>query len=407
MPKQTPSIPNEVLWAKLGDRSVLSDELWLIAAQVGMLLGRSTDQLAEDRKVGNPPPFKKDGGSIRYRLGSVRDHMFSSPEFSTTTQSKRAANRNQINFLSNIQSWAANAAPDDRRPFVLYDDGGLDDFWEPLRIGRNLSREDRCVWLSRDDYLMRTGLADRMRQEFLEFLDHVASLRLEHITPARIAEEPFDKINAPVHLHWIRQTLNSRREDGQSLGVMAMATLQETLQGKSGYWSLLEGIHRLLNESPMIYTATADMRQGEINSYLNAAKHAVFHLILPSRAGPNGEVEVRPKDLLSWAKDNNVPVDSQIEHAIKSGVLGGINPKSRPGRPVDPCLKLRGEAWRKLAYRMMKKNSEITICEVASQIAKVKKLGLDYPEETIRKQISKPLMIADGYEFDPLLGKYL
>ena len=89
MPKQTPSIPNDVLWAHLGDRSALSDELWLIAAQVGMLLGRSTDQLSEDRKVGNPPPFKKDGGSIRYRLGSVRDHMVGLPEYNKADSSQK------------------------------------------------------------------------------------------------------------------------------------------------------------------------------------------------------------------------------------------------------------------------------------------------------------------------------
>jgi hypothetical protein len=50
----------------------LSDDLWLIAAQVGMLLGRSQDQLAEDRKVGNPPPFKKDGEKMRRLNRNIR-----------------------------------------------------------------------------------------------------------------------------------------------------------------------------------------------------------------------------------------------------------------------------------------------------------------------------------------------
>jgi hypothetical protein len=154
MPKQTPSIPNELILAKLGDREGLSDELWLIAAQVGMLLGRSQDQLSEDRKVGNPPPFKKDGGSIRYRLGTVRDHMFGLPEFSNTTQARVAAGNAHLGIpYSNFASWIDFAKPDDIWPFLVRRNGGPIDFWASLALGDQLDDEDTCGWLRLDEYL--------------------------------------------------------------------------------------------------------------------------------------------------------------------------------------------------------------------------------------------------------------
>jgi hypothetical protein len=154
MPKQTPSIPTDLLLSKLGDREALSDELWLIAAQVGMLLGRSQDQLAEDRKVGNPPPFKKDGGSIRYRLGSVRNHMFGLPEFNNTTQARIAAGNAQLGIpFSSFLSWVDFAKPDDIWPFLIRRDGGPIDFWSSLTLGDKLNDEDICEWLRLDEYL--------------------------------------------------------------------------------------------------------------------------------------------------------------------------------------------------------------------------------------------------------------
>jgi hypothetical protein len=154
MPRQTPSIPTDLLLSKLGDRDALSDDLWLIAAQVGMLLGRSQDQLAEDRKVGNPPPFKKDGGSIRYRLGTVRNHMFSLPEFNNTTQARVAAGNAQLGIpFSNFVSWIDFAKPDDIWPFLIRRDGGPIDFWASLSLGDQLDDGDTCEWLRLDEYL--------------------------------------------------------------------------------------------------------------------------------------------------------------------------------------------------------------------------------------------------------------
>ena len=135
MPKQTPTIPNEILWARLGDRSALSDELLIFASQAGPLLGRSPDQLAEDRKVGNPPPFKKIGGSVYYRLGTVRDLIFNSPEFNNTTQARQAANKNRLGIHSNFLVWQAYAEDDDLWPFLIGDGerpiefSGVSDAW--------------------------------------------------------------------------------------------------------------------------------------------------------------------------------------------------------------------------------------------------------------------------------------
>jgi hypothetical protein len=154
MPKQTQSIPNEVILARLGDREALSDELWLIAAQVGMLLGRSQDQLAEDRKVGNPPPFKKDGGSIRYRLGTVRDHMFGLPEYTNTTQARVAAGNAHLGIpFSSFLSWIDFAKPDDVWPFLIRRKDGPVDYWTSLTLGDQLNDGDYCEWLRLDDYL--------------------------------------------------------------------------------------------------------------------------------------------------------------------------------------------------------------------------------------------------------------
>lgn len=330
MPKQTFSIPNDVLWARLGDRTTLSDELWLIASQVGMLLGRSTDQLAEDRKVGNPPAFKKDGGSIRYRLGTVRDHMFNSPEFFTTTQSKLNTYKNRFGHCRDLLNENSSDWTPYHRAVMIRRDNQVIDFWESLKLGDRLSESDYCEWITIEDYLLEPHKEMAMRQEFLLFIEHLASLRLEGITPSRIAEVPFDKIYAPIHLQWIWEIIADTTKNWESLGAMAMATLHETLQCKSQYWSIPEGIHRLLNESPWILTNTSQLRQGEIAGYVKAATCAASDGSLPKIVLASGEIAVESKNLLAWAKDNNLPVDSKVESAIKGRVLGSIKRKGRP-----------------------------------------------------------------------------
>jgi hypothetical protein len=90
MPKTCPAIPDDTILALFSDRAKLSDDLWITPKQLSMLLGRSVDQLCEDRKVGNPPAFMKPQGGVRYRLGTVRDFMlgFASEEYKNTRQAK-------------------------------------------------------------------------------------------------------------------------------------------------------------------------------------------------------------------------------------------------------------------------------------------------------------------------------
>lgn len=145
-------IPTELLLAKLGDREALSDELWITSAQLGMLTAKSADQLQEDRKAGNPPPFKREGHP-KYRLGSVRDHMFGLPEYNNTTQARMDAAKNAICGFASFHDWIDGARPGDEWPFLLPKKGPPIDFWKSLTMGSSLSEDDECGMLRLDDYL--------------------------------------------------------------------------------------------------------------------------------------------------------------------------------------------------------------------------------------------------------------
>lgn len=158
MPKQVPAIPNELLQAKLGNRQELSDLLLITASQLGMIVCRSTDELQEDRKVGKPPPFVQLGEkSVRYRLGSVRDHLETLPEYHNTTQARLDQAKRALGFPS-FTSWIDGARPSDEWPFLIPKKGPPVDFWKSLTLGDALSDEDECGMLRLDDYL-------RIRQE--------------------------------------------------------------------------------------------------------------------------------------------------------------------------------------------------------------------------------------------------
>ena len=158
MPRQSRTISDDILFAKLGDRNTLSDEIWLIAPQVGMLIGRSTSQLNDDRKVGNPPPAMYpfgDKGGVRYRLGSVRDLMFNTKEFANTRQARVELERLATagaRFAS-FHDWIDRAKPGDEWPFLLPENGPPVDFWKSLDMGDRLSDKDQCGMLRLNDYL--------------------------------------------------------------------------------------------------------------------------------------------------------------------------------------------------------------------------------------------------------------
>ena len=158
MPKQSRTISDDILFAKLGDRQALSDEIWLIAPQVGMLIGRSTSQLNDDRKVGNPPPtmypFGEKGG-VRYRLGSVRDLMFNTKEFANTRQARLELERLATAGLrfASFHDWLDGATANDEWPFLIPENGHPIDFWKSLEMGDSLTDKDRCEMLRLKDYL--------------------------------------------------------------------------------------------------------------------------------------------------------------------------------------------------------------------------------------------------------------
>ncbi len=161
MPKVSPSVPNEIVLAKLSDRSALSDDLWLIPPQVSMLIGRSTDQLEEDRKIGNPPPAMKpwgDKGPVRYRLGTVRDFMLgpAGTEYANTGAARigiRKLKDAGVLGFATVNDWLDSARIDDQWPFLVRQNKPPIDFFKSLGLGDELLDTDRVDWLTLDDYL--------------------------------------------------------------------------------------------------------------------------------------------------------------------------------------------------------------------------------------------------------------
>ncbi len=160
MPKVSKAIPDELLLAHLDDRSKLSDALWIIPAQLGMIMGRSTDQLEEDRKVGNPPPSMRpwgEKGPVRYKLGTVREHMFgpASQEYQNTRQAKIEIQKRKTAGLGFVtfNDWLDDAMPADEWPFLVRKSGPPVEFFKSLGLGDALRDDDECAWLKLDDYL--------------------------------------------------------------------------------------------------------------------------------------------------------------------------------------------------------------------------------------------------------------
>lgn len=179
MPKVTPAIPNEIVLAKLGDRSTLSDELWLIPSQVGMLLGRSVDQLEEDRKVGNPPPSMKpwnEKGPVRYRLGTLRDWMFgpASEEYKDTRAAREGLEKRKLIGFATFSDWLDGANNADEWPFLLRRGKAPIDFWKSLSLSEALALndEDSCGWLNLDEYLSKRREAARIADAAAEVADY-------------------------------------------------------------------------------------------------------------------------------------------------------------------------------------------------------------------------------------------
>jgi len=179
MPKVTPGIPNEIVLAKLGDRQALSDDLWLIPTQVGMLLGRSQEQLEEDRKVGNPPPAMRpwsESGPVRYKLGTIRDMMLgpASEEYVNTRAAREGVQKRALLGFATFSDWLDEAKPADEWPFLLRKGKAPVDFWKSLALSEvlALNDEDSCGWLSLDEYLSARREAARIADAESQVADY-------------------------------------------------------------------------------------------------------------------------------------------------------------------------------------------------------------------------------------------
>jgi len=89
-----------------------------------MILGCSVRQLEDDREAGDPPPFVKRGGSIRYRVEDVRKALADLILSHTTTESKAVQARRKkptphgIAFAS-FTDYLARGSIDDVWPFII------------------------------------------------------------------------------------------------------------------------------------------------------------------------------------------------------------------------------------------------------------------------------------------------
>ena len=161
MPRPSSGIPDALILAHISDRAALSDDLWLLPPQVGMLLGKSTDQLKTDRADGTPPPGMKpwgDKGPVRYKLGSVRDVLLGprSEEYRNRAEAKiRLEEREAAGIVgfATFGAWLDDALPGEEWPFVRRKNRGPVDFFKALGMGNELSDEDECVMLSLAEYL--------------------------------------------------------------------------------------------------------------------------------------------------------------------------------------------------------------------------------------------------------------
>lgn len=401
MPKQTPSIPNDILWARLGDRSALSDELWLIAAQVGMLLGRSTDQLAEDRKVGNPPPFKKDGGSIRYRLGSVRDHMFGSPEFNNTTQA-RLADKKRFAICRDFSAWESLAAPSSLWPFLLRPGHTPCDFWQSLTLGAELSDSDTCALLRPDDYrdlyfdpsLGRNiapppDAADENKRDwddgpllscdaYDQFVLRVKSIatNISGFTPTQSADPSFEVITSTAGLDWIRNIVDRHSNVRHDASIVAqMSVLNATITYKSALWTIEQGIPILMNCSLILAASGERPRQREIDHYTQQANYAAIAKDLKANLSSTGQWIVTATELLGWAVRSGVPIDPAVAREIKYG-LGCIKPKPKGWQAKAGETAKRNLTLRNLAKELRDKHPNWTKVDIAEKIAQTTQYGL-------------------------------
>jgi len=127
-----------------------------------MLIGISTDQMKVNRMEGNPPPFTKEGGSIRYRVGDVRDYLKSKPVFKNDGEAHEYA-KSQKNPGASYSAFMIEAKLDDVWPFTILDGKPIDLF---ASLSMPVTDDATCEWLTLERYLeMRRDYERRLLAE--------------------------------------------------------------------------------------------------------------------------------------------------------------------------------------------------------------------------------------------------
>jgi len=203
------------------------------------------------------------------------------------------------------------------------------------------------------------------RDEFVKFLDEVASLRLERVKPLRIATPPFDKIYSTTHMIWIRELLNGSLDEKRAIGMMMMATLEMTHLCKSSIWPVGRGMRILMDDVSPPNSAE------DIEFFTNQARYAVDNGDLKGKLYElGGDFNVRPRDLLDWATNSRMPVNKEIALAIRNGHLGCVGQKAFSFRGKKGDTADRDRKLQERADELKRRNPDWSKNEIAIQMAR-------------------------------------
>ena len=160
MPKVSPLIPTELILRELDN---LTPHILLIPEQVSMLIGSSPEQMKVDRQEGNPPPFTRQGGSIRYKLGDVRDYLRTKPSFKNDGEAHEYAQK--MRALGSFPNFLNQGSLNESWPFTIIKDRPVDFF---ASLALSVDDESTCQWLTLEEYLnqrLRAGYQERVDTE--------------------------------------------------------------------------------------------------------------------------------------------------------------------------------------------------------------------------------------------------
>ena len=178
MPKVKPLIDTSIVLTQL---ETLSGLIQLIPEQASMLLGISTNQLEDNRREGRPPAFTKQGGAIRYQLGTIRDYLKSKPSFTNDGEAFEYAKKNAYCFAS-FPDFMERAGLTDEWPFLVLQNKPVD-----LFASLSLPVNDDCKgeWFTLEKYC-----AERVRCEKLQSAEAEGDFLLKGFNLNDFPEKP-------------------------------------------------------------------------------------------------------------------------------------------------------------------------------------------------------------------------